>query len=133
MPDLFSEFLCKYIRPKRTLFIGACPKDDMEKLFGPIALYVNTPLKNSYATIEEWYPKVVAAVKNGKPEMVIVASGQATRALQARLWILAEKNNLNFHSIDIGSVVDAVSGYSTRTWNKKAGDKIRRRYDTKGE
>ena len=128
-PEVFLTFLDKYIRPKRKLFVGACSKENMEKMFGKIDFYVNTPLQNSYATMHQWYPQVLDTVVNDKIELVILASGQSSRALQARLWNIAETYALDFHSIDIGSVVDAVEGNSTRTWIRLAGDKVRRLFD----
>ena len=42
----------------------------------------------------------------------IPAAGMAGRVVQKRLWNL----NKDIHSIDLGSVIDAVAERSTRTW-----------------
>ncbi len=107
--DMIS-FLDNFIRPKKKLFIGCIPKHDIEKLIGPVDYYVEVPSRNSYWEIDHWWQKVMEAVD--KVEVVIPAAGMSTRVINKRLWKLDKE----VHSIDLGSIVDTVSGKRTRRW-----------------
>jgi hypothetical protein len=121
-PELFVEFLDKYIRPKVKFFVGSQPKEEMERLFGDIHYHLKTPPKNSYGNIEEIWEELDAALTIAEPEVIIMATGQTSNILQKRLW----EAGVRTHCIDIGSVVDAVTGDKTRTWIKMAGDSIKK-------
>lgn len=113
-PEKLKAFLDEHVRGKRIMYIGCLPKVKMEILFGKIDYYVATPDRNSYASIESWWPE---AKKNlNKVDIVIPATGLATRAVNYRIL----KENIQVSSLDIGSLVDAVCNLPTRTWIKRA-------------
>ena len=113
--NLFIEFLDKYIRPKKKLYVGCIAKQNAEKLLGPIDEYVNTPESNAYFSIQTWYPKVLDVVD--KVDVVISACGRGNAPMAQRLW----NADVNVHFIDIGSVVDVTEKKMTRTWIRKIG------------
>lgn len=112
------DFLDSYIRNKQVMFIGSIPKNTIEKLLGNIEIYVETPQKNAYYYMKEWYPKVEKNIN--KVDICIPAAGLATRVVNKNLWGL----DADIHSLDIGSIVDAVDKRNTRTWIKREGGKI---------
>ncbi|MFC2138028.1 hypothetical protein ACFLTE_07640 [Bacteroidota bacterium] len=110
-PKEMVNFLNKYIRPKKKMFIGGVPQEDIEQLVGKIDYYIKTPHKNSYWEIDEWWSKVIEHIDN--VELVLPASGMSTRIINKRLW----KLNKEVYSIDLGSIVDAVGNpKKTRRW-----------------
>jgi hypothetical protein len=113
------DFLNEFIRPKKKMFVGSIEKSAIEKLIGPVDYYVRIDSRNAYYSIDNWYNEVLENIDNC--DVLIPAAGMATRVLNKRLWNL----NKNIHSIDIGSVVDAVDDKLTRTWIRKEGNKIK--------
>lgn len=113
------DFLNKYIRPKKKMFIGSVPKDKIERLIGPVDYYIQVPARDAYYSIDEWWPTVLDNIDD--VELCIPAAGMAGRVIQKRLWNL----NKNIHSIDLGSVIDAACDESTRTWIARVGNKIK--------
>lgn len=112
-PVEMSRFLDKYIRPRRKMFIGSTPEPEMRRLFGDIHCYIPVPRQNSYSTIETWWPEILKNIDS--VEVVLPATGMATRAVTKRLWEL----NKEVHVLDLGSIVDAVSSFpSSRKWIK---------------
>ena len=124
--ETMSNFLDTFIRPKRKLFIGSVAKDKIEKLVGKIDYYVKIPcakveeqkvFPGAYYFIDEWWPKVLECVDD--VELVLPTAGMAGRVITKRLWMLDK----NIHSIELGSMVDAVVGKLSRSiW--KRGDNI---------
>ena len=104
-----------FIRPKRKLFIGSIKKSSIEKLVGEVHYHVETPSRDAYYNIDEWWPKVLECVDD--VDLVLPAAGMAGRVVQKRLW----KLDKNVHSIELGSMVDTVDDLNTRSWmvNKK--------------
>ena len=119
-PAEMVNFLNEYIRPKRKMFVGSVPKEQMEKLVGKIDYYVNIPPQHAYNTIDEWYPKILENIDD--VELLLPTCGMATRILNKRLWNL----NKQIHSIDLGSIVDAVDSRQTRTWIRMKGNDIQK-------
>jgi hypothetical protein len=113
--ELMIDFLNKYIRPKKKMFIGSVDKTSIERLVGPIEYYVHVPFRDAYYTIDEWFPKVLEHIDD--VELCLPAAGMAGRVVQKRLWTLDKQ----LHSIDIGSVIDAACNVSTRTWINRIG------------
>jgi hypothetical protein len=113
------DFLNEFIRPKKKMFVGSIEKNAIEKLIGHVDYYVKIDGRNAYYSIDNWYNEVLENIDNC--DVLIPAAGMATRVLNKRLWNL----NKNIHSIDIGSVVDAVDDKLTRTWIRKEGNKIK--------
>jgi len=124
--EIMIDFLNKFIRPKKKLFIGSVPKDEIEKLVGKIDYYVEVPRERvseekvaagipvgAYYSIAEWWPKVLECVDD--VELVIPTAGMAGRVTCGRLWHL----NKNIHCIELGSMVDAVVGKLSRSiWGR---------------
>jgi hypothetical protein len=115
-----QAFLDEFIRPKRKMFIGSIPRETIEKLIGPVAYYVATPARDSYHTMDLWWPEVLKCAE--KVDMVIPATGMATRVVNKRLW----HEGLEVQSFDIGSLVDAVDLLPTRKWIRLAGHRAKR-------
>ena len=113
--DIFLDFLTKFIRPKRKLFIGSIKKSSIEKLVGVVDHFVEIPARDAYYSMDQWWEKVLDCVD--KVELVLPAAGMAGRVIQKRLWNL----NKNIHSIELGSMVDVLDDLHTRSWmsNKK--------------
>ena len=118
-----KNFIAEFIRPKKKMFIGNCDQANMELMFGPIDHYVETPAKNAYSKIDKWWPKVLEHIDS--VDIVLPCAGQATRAIQGRIW----KMGVKVHSIDMGSVVDAMDGQTTRTWLQTKGQEVRNFFD----
>ena len=66
--------------------------------------------------MNDWWKGVLDNIDD--VELVIPTAGMAGRVIQKRLWNL----NKNIHSIELGSIVDAVVNSKTRGWMKR--DKI---------
>ena len=113
--DVFLDFIQKFIRPKRKLFIGSIKKSSIERLVGSVDYYVMIPPKDAYYSIDKWWPKVLECVDD--VDLVLPAGGMAGRVIQKRLWNL----NKEVHSIELGSMVDVLDDLKTRSWmtNKK--------------
>ena len=126
--ELMIEFLDRFIRPKKKLFIGSVDKNAMEQLVGKIDYYVKIPVakveeqsvfKGAYYYMDEWYPKVLEHVDD--VDLVIPTAGMAGRVLCKRLWNLDKQ----VHCVELGSIVDAVVGKKSRSWIVRAGDFIK--------
>ena len=120
-PTKLNKFLDQYIRPKKKMFIGSVPVDDIRKLFGNIEYYVQVPRRNAYSTIDKWWPEILINIDS--VEVVLPAAGMATRVIAKRLWDL----NKEVHCLDFGSVIDAVSAFApSRKWMKLKGHVLNR-------
>ena len=126
--ELMIDFLDRFIRPKKKLFIGSVDKNAMEQLVGKIDYYVKIPVakveeqsvfKGAYYYMDEWYPKVLEHVDD--VDLVIPTAGMAGRVLCKRLWNLDKQ----VHCIELGSIVDAVVGKKSRSWIVRSGDFIK--------
>jgi hypothetical protein len=118
-PKEMNDFLDRFVRPKKKLFIGSVPRDEVERLFGPIDHYLQAPRKNAYAQIDTWWPQVPGLAD--QVELVLPAVGVATRVVSKRLWELGKE----VHCLDLGSIVDAVSSYpASRAWIRLKKHKI---------
>lgn len=113
--QLMIHFLNKYIRPKKKMFIGSVPKENIELLVGPIDYYISVPARDAYYSIEKWWPLILNDID--KVDLCLPAAGMAGRVIQKRLWNLNKK----IHSIDLGSIIDAACNVSTRTWIDRVG------------
>ena len=110
-PVEMNDFLDRFVRSRKKLFIGSVPREEVERIFGPIDHYVQTPRKNAYAQIDSWWPEVARLAD--QVELVLPAVGMATRVVSKRLWNLGKE----VHCLDLGSIVDAVSSFpSSRSW-----------------
>ena len=134
-PEIMTDFLDRFIRPKKKLFIGCVDKDKIERLVGKIDYYVNIPRERvsqekadagipvgAYYAIDEWWPKVMDCIDD--VELVLPTAGMAGRVTCGRLWKLDKK----VHCIELGSIVDDAVGICSRTtWHPtKAGGTIQK-------
>lgn len=117
-PDQMNGFLDEFIRGRRILFVGGQKPEIIEKVLGKGVVYVPTPLKNAYHSIDQWWPEVMSRVRDA--DVVIPSAGMASRIINKRLW----ENEVDVHSVDIGSLFDAVAGIRTRTWIQLVGHRI---------
>jgi len=117
-PKLVFNFLNKYIRPKKKMFIGSTNQNIAEKLYGKINYYISVPPKSAYSNIDEWWPEVENNCAD--VEIIIVSAGAATKVVAKRLW----NKNLNIQLFDFGSIIDAVDGKVTRTWIRLVGHRV---------
>ena len=117
-PKKFTNFLNKHIRPTKKMFIGSTDKKTTESLYGKIDYYIKIPKKNAYETIDSWWPEIEENYK--KVSLIIPSAGSTSNAIAVRLW------NLNYEGklIDFGSIVDAASMITSRTWIRLQGHKV---------
>lgn len=126
--DIMMDFLDRFIRPKKKLFIGSVDKNKVERLVGKIDYYVEIPcakveeqkvFPGAYYFIDEWWPKVLDVVDD--VELVLPTAGMAGRVITKRLWNL----NKDIHSIELGSMVDPVVGKMSRSiWKRNNNEQI---------
>ena len=114
-PERMVTFLNTYVRPKKKMFIGSSDPEAMKYLFGEIDYYIQTPNKNAFESIDEWYPEVLKHIN--KVEMVLPCTGASTKVVMARLWDLGYKG----HCLDMGSVADVTQLRGTRGWIRLLG------------
>lgn len=120
-PKVLADFIDLHIKNCRPLmFIGGSSKAAMERFFGPIDVYIQTPLTNSYASIRSWWPQVEQNCQD--MSTIIISTGNTSRVCAKRLW----KKDVQAHCLDIGSIVDPIDDrFDTRTCWKMEGKKIR--------
>lgn len=123
-PEVFDMFIETFIKGHNIVFVGSNKKSAVEKVLGKVHTYIKTPEQNAFSDIEKFYPKIEKAIKNGC-DVVIPTCGQASRAINGRLWM----SGARVHSIDMGSLFDAVQGKPSRTWIKLKGKEIYNRYN----
>ncbi len=121
-PELFDKFINRYVKPYKTLFIGAVKKATAEKVLGKVD-YVKTPAKGAYDTMDIWWKDVLKALEK-EPKVIIPCCGQASRIVQKRLW----KMNLKVWSFDLGSMFDPIEDNNSRTCWRMTGARIKQRY-----
>jgi hypothetical protein len=120
-PKEMSQFLDRFVRPKKKMFIGSVPVEDIQELYGKIDYYIEVPRRNAYSTIDNWWPEILTNIDS--VEVVLPAAGMATRVVAKRLWEL----NKEVHCLDFGSVIDAVSSFApSRKWIKLKGHVLNR-------
>lgn len=120
-PTEMSQFLDRFVRSRKKIFIGSVPVEDIQKLYGKIDYYVEVPRRNAYSTIDKWWPEILRNIDS--VEVVLPSAGMATRVISKRLWDL----NKEVHCLDFGSVIDAVSSFApSRKWIKLKGHVLNR-------
>ena len=117
-PALMNEFLDTYIRNKRLMFVGSTPQPVVEKIFGRVAVHVQVPARDAFYNMDEWFPEVE---KNaGEMDVIIPSAGVTSKIIAYRLW----ERGVETHCLDIGSLIDAVHGKSSRKWIKLMGHRV---------
>ena len=117
-PQEFVDLFDTHIRPKKKLFVGGVEKKVAEQLFGPIDEYIQTPLRNAFGKIDDWWPLVQRKIED--VDLVLPTAGAAGKILNKRIWEMGYQGN----SLDIGALIDWVDGRRTRKWIKLKGHKI---------
>lgn len=121
-PSIFDGFCKNYLKPAKTMFIGSVQKKTAEKILGPIDYYIESPRSNAYSNMGMIWHQVVENLHD--VDLVIPNCGQATRAIQHRIW----EHNRNVWSLDLGSIFDPLEGRNSRTCWRMAGNRILERY-----
>ena len=117
-PEVMTKFLDEFVRGKRIMFIGSTARDVVEKLYGPLEVYIQIPNKNAFYRMDEWFPEIV---KNShKVDVILPSAGVASNIINARLW----DAGIEAHVLDLGSLVDAAEGKGSRKWIKLKGYKV---------
>ena len=124
-PKLVKAFLNTHIRPKKKMFIGCTPKEVAEKLYGPIAYYIQIPSQHAYESIDTWWKQIEENVHD--VDLVIPSAGSSSNVIAQRLW----KMNVNCNLIDVGSLVDAFDKKTSRIWIRLQGHKAFKLIDDK--
>ena len=117
-PKLVYQFLEKWIRPHKKMFIGGVPKEQAEQLYGPIDYYVQTPFKHAYEEVDKWWPEIEKNMHN--VDVIIPSVGSSSNIIAKRLW----ENKVQANVLDIGSIIDALGPKPTRTWIRLLGHRI---------
>jgi len=96
------------VQPRRKVFVGA--STGAEALLGDIHKHIEVPRRNSYDTLDTWYPIVEDALSDG--DLLILAAGMAARPTAARLY----RAGARIQCIDLGSVINYALGEMSRGW-----------------
>ena len=81
-------FVCNYNHP------------NLEKAYGEIKVFVETPKQNSYSDIENIYKEVLEGLD--KVDKIVLSAGQTSRIIAKRLYETSKEITV----IDVGSVSD---------------------------
>jgi hypothetical protein len=123
-PKVLKKFIKQHIFYQKKMFIGSASKENMEKFLGKINVYVETPKRNSYNSIDEWYGKILEYLDG--IELIITCTGFASRVITKRLW----NKNVVAHVIDLGSIVDPMdNNFQTRTCWRLKGKEVKKNYE----
>ena len=118
-PKRFDAFLQRYVRPKKKMFVGCVEKRLVEKIYGPIAVYVKTPKRHASLQFESVWKEVKANL--GDVELVLPAAGISSKIIAKRLWYMG----VMVHCLDLGSIVDALEEKPvSRKWLRLKGHVI---------
>lgn len=114
-PEKFLEFT-REMRKTNTMLVGSYNHDNLSQIFGDIDIFIKVPPRNCYATINDWYNKILE--NQHKVGKIVLAAGFSSRVLAKRLWGLRKQ------VIDVGSlgdmfVLDTEIQISLRTHIKK--------------
>ena len=120
-PKLFGNFIAKHIWNKKKMFIGCGSKENMEKLFGTIDTYIETPRESSFDALDDIWEQVKDNL-NGI-ELVLPTCGLVSAIINKKLFEM----NAMVQSLDFGSIVDCFDFVTSRLWIDKVGPKTRDR------
>lgn len=117
-PNVMIKFLNEFVRGKRIMFIGSTPRDVVEKLYGPLEVYIQIPAKNAFYKMDEWFPEILN--QSHRVDVILPSAGVASNIINAKLW----DAGVEAHVLDLGSLVDAAEGKGSRKWIKLKGYKV---------
>ncbi len=95
----FAAF-SKELKKTSTMFVCNYNHANISKVYGK-GVYVKVPVKNCYATIDQWYPEILNNLD--RVDKIILSAGFAGRVVAKRLF----KAGIEKMVIDIGSLSDA--------------------------
>lgn len=72
------------MRKTNTLLVGSYNHENLSKIFGDIDIFVEVPRRNCYATIDDWYDKILE--NKDKVGKIVLAAGFSSRVIAKRLW-----------------------------------------------
>jgi len=93
---LFAKEMCK----TSTMFVCNYNHSNLEKAYGEIKVFVETPKQNSYSDIENIYKEVLKGLD--KVDKIVLSAGQSSRIIAKRLYETSKEITV----IDVGSVSD---------------------------
>jgi len=93
---LFAKEMCK----TSTMFVCNYNHPNLEKAYGEIKVFVETPKQNSYSDIENIYKEVLKGLD--KVDKIVLSAGQSSRIIAKRLYETSKEITV----IDVGSVSD---------------------------
>lgn len=117
-PDIMIKFLNEFVRGRRIMFIGSTPREVVEKLYGPLEVYIQISNKNAFYKMDEWFPEIISNAH--KVDVILPSAGVASNIINAKLW----DSGVEAHVLDLGSLVDAAEGKGSRKWIKLQGYKV---------
>lgn len=95
----FAEF-SKELKKTSTMFVCNYNHVNISKVYGK-GVYIKVPVRNCYATINKWYPEILANID--KADKIILSAGFAGKVVAKRLFKLGIKKMV----LDVGSLSDA--------------------------
>ena len=109
MSCLFETFLTNInrfrkfkdeLRKTSTMFVCGYNHPNISKVYGG-GIYINVPVANCYATIDDWYPSIIENAD--KVDKIILSAGFSGRVVAKRLF----KEGIKKIVLDVGSLSDA--------------------------
>ena len=100
------------------IFIGNknINKDVVELYFGDNYNFIECPIKESYNVIDNIENKLETLLKNNVSyKIVVICAGITTRCIIKRIW-KNETINSKYFLLDFGSIIDALSGLTSRQY-----------------
>jgi hypothetical protein len=111
MADLLKEIRKK----QKKIFIGnkLVSKDILQEVFGENVIHIKVESRNCFRNVDTTEKELIEILEKNPKEFytVIFAAGPTANVLQKRLY-----GKYNFFSVDFGSLIDAISGWSSRAW-----------------
>ena len=90
----------------------------MEKVYGPLSVYIQTPPKSCNTALEDIWKEVDSNLEG--VEILLPSAGAVTKILNKRLFT----NKVSLVSLDFGSIHDGYEGNLTRTWLRDEEEKV---------
>lgn len=96
-PEKFLEFP-QEMRKTNTMLVGSYNHVHLSQIFGDIDIFIEVPRRNCYASIGDWYGKIIE--NKHKVGKIVLAAGFSSRVIAKRLW---KSDDI---VIDVGSLGD---------------------------
>lgn len=117
--DCCIDFL-KFLKGNNPILVGNedIPTDISRNFIGA-KKHIPTPCTNAYSCIDDIEKRILSELSTEMFQLVIVAMGCSGRVLSKRIL----KHQKRVFLFDFGSLLDAISGWDSRTWIKKMDSK----------